>query len=921
MAAGQARLTEGWTSFLTYGFSDSDPVANPSLRQYPYFRFDGYEAVGQEREWKTVTLENEWIQVTVFPEIGGKVWGAVDKTTGKEFIYYNHVVKFRDIAMRGAWTSGGIEFNFGLIGHAPTSATPVDYLTRKNPDGSVSCLIASFELLTRTWWTIEINVPADEARFYTKTNYINTSSLTQPYYNWSNAAFKAGGNLQLCYPGDRYITHSGDPFPYPVDAEGRDLSWFSNNAFGKDKSYHIIGEYAEFFGAYWHDDAFGYAHVSRPDEKLGRKFFCWSQARQGGIWEDLLTDADGQYVEMQAGRMFNQPKVVESIGTPFKHNAIAPGSHDSWDESWFPVGSIGAFQAAGRLGALTLERQAGGRAQVRISPVVGGNHRVQISCGNGEIFSEPVEFTVLQPWSLDLVGVGDGPVRIVVGEDELVYDEDPAARETHRPDTMPADFDWKSAHGHGLRAEQLLNVQLYEAAEKEFAASLEQDPWYTPSLHGLAALYLHGGRYAEAFELTRKALQLNTYDGEANYLYGLAARALGKKVEEKDGFSLATYSSAWKDAAYLELGRTALAEQKWNLALTYAHKSRGPMARVVGLAALRHLGQREDAERQVRALLGDLPLFPFFQVEQSLLAGDAAAFREGLRCELPQETLLETALWYLESGLDDDATLLCRQDDYPSLRYLQAYLLDRRGEHAASDAMLDSANASSPAFVFPFRPEMLKVFDFAASQRPDWKLDYYRALIRWKAGDPEAALAGLNACSDTPDYAPFYLTRAKLRNGDERLVDLRRAETLSEDWRTGLSLVDYYSQASDWDEACTTGARYFRKLPDKFELGLAYADALCGAGRYAQSLKVLSKLQVMPKEGAHRGHQIYRAACLGKAKEELRAGKYAACIRSVEASKIWEERLGVGKPYDELIDYSEEDAILRAARERNRNAF
>ena len=153
-APGKATLTEGKTSMLTYDFSDPNPVANPNQTQYPYFRFDGYESVGKNKEWKTVVMENDWVSVTVFPEIGGKVWGAIDKTRGLEFVYYNNVVKFRDIAMRGAWTSGGIEFNFGIIGHIPTTATPVDYMTRENEDGSVSCIIASFELLTRTWWTV-----------------------------------------------------------------------------------------------------------------------------------------------------------------------------------------------------------------------------------------------------------------------------------------------------------------------------------------------------------------------------------------------------------------------------------------------------------------------------------------------------------------------------------------------------------------------------------------------------------------------------------------------------------------------------------------------------------------------------------------------------------------------------------------------
>ena len=77
-------------------------------------------------------MENNWIKVWIAPDIGGKVWGALDKKTGKYFIYHNNVVKFRDVAMRGPWTSGGIEFNFGSIGHAPTTATPVDYYYQYN---------------------------------------------------------------------------------------------------------------------------------------------------------------------------------------------------------------------------------------------------------------------------------------------------------------------------------------------------------------------------------------------------------------------------------------------------------------------------------------------------------------------------------------------------------------------------------------------------------------------------------------------------------------------------------------------------------------------------------------------------------------------------------------------------------------------
>ena len=148
----------------TYMFSDPNPVPEPG-RIYPYFRFDGYTSKSIQKEWKMVILENDYIKVYVCPDIGGKVWGAIEKSTGKEFLYYNNVVKFRDVAMRGPWTSGGLEYNFGDIGHIPTCATPVDYNIRENTDGSVSCTVGAIDLPSRTKWNVEIILQKDKAFF------------------------------------------------------------------------------------------------------------------------------------------------------------------------------------------------------------------------------------------------------------------------------------------------------------------------------------------------------------------------------------------------------------------------------------------------------------------------------------------------------------------------------------------------------------------------------------------------------------------------------------------------------------------------------------------------------------------------------------------------------------------------------------
>ncbi|MGV8094054.1 MAG: DUF5107 domain-containing protein [Mangrovibacterium sp.] len=63
-----------------------------------YFRITGligYSEKSVMQNWKMVEMENDYIRLWIVPEIGGKIWGAVEKSTGKEFIYYNHAVKFR----------------------------------------------------------------------------------------------------------------------------------------------------------------------------------------------------------------------------------------------------------------------------------------------------------------------------------------------------------------------------------------------------------------------------------------------------------------------------------------------------------------------------------------------------------------------------------------------------------------------------------------------------------------------------------------------------------------------------------------------------------------------------------------------------------------------------------------------------------
>jgi hypothetical protein len=69
-ASGPATVREYKKVVRTYPFSDPNPIPVVG-RIYPYFRLDGYTDTPVDKEWTVVELENDYLRVTVFPEVGG----------------------------------------------------------------------------------------------------------------------------------------------------------------------------------------------------------------------------------------------------------------------------------------------------------------------------------------------------------------------------------------------------------------------------------------------------------------------------------------------------------------------------------------------------------------------------------------------------------------------------------------------------------------------------------------------------------------------------------------------------------------------------------------------------------------------------------------------------------------------------------
>lgn len=904
--AADCVMKEYEKEFTTYPYSDADPVPVMS-RFYPYFRYDGFTNKPVQKKWKVVELSNEYVQVLILPEIGGKVWTAIDKTTGKAFLYDNHVVKFRDISMRGPWTSGGIEQNYGIFGHTPNCFSPVDYTTHRESNGSVSCTIGTLDLLTRSTWRLEIKLAPQQACFTTRSLWHNASGMEQPYYTWMNVGIKSAGNLQFINPGTNYIGHDGDAHAWPVDEKGREIAWYEKNNFGSYKSYHVAGRLSEFFGGYWHDEDFGVAHYAPYADKAGRKIWIWGLSREGMIWEKLLTDSDGQYVEIQSGRLFNQA-APGSTQSPFKHTEFSPYATDTWTEHWMPVKGTKGFVSASPWGAMNVLRD-GEKLTVSISPAQVLNDKIEIFDGDRLLAAKDVHLkpmkTVEERFTLHVPAKA---LRVCVGGDKLRYvaDDDDVLS---RPMSSPANFDWGSLYGLYLKGKEFTRQREYGRAEEQLRACLKLDANYVPALVEMAFLANRRADFPGALAFAKHALSIDTYEPAANYQFGRASVALGHGADAKESFSVAALAPGWRGAANTELAKQFLREKLYDRAIAAAKEgvianARNLDALQVIACALRLKGDTAGAESTQRTLLEIDPLNHFARYEGMFVKkGSAKDFTSQIRNELPHETFLELAIWYHSVGLDGDAgKVLELAPPNAEALYWLAYLQ----QDAAS---LDKANAASPESVFPFRVESIAVFEWAAKQRPSWQVDYFLALIHWHLGDLSKARQLLTACGDKPNFAPFYAARAQLIE-ENAAKDIQRAAQLDlKQWRYGAMLARHHLKQDDAAAALAVATDYATRFPTNDTLTLLRAKSLLLTGKYKETDAMLTKLEVLPSEGTTEARALLREANLLSAIQRLKEGAAADALKLTDAAREWPENLGAGKPYATELDERLEDWI------------
>jgi tetratricopeptide (TPR) repeat protein len=895
--------------FTTYPFSDPDPIPKPDGKIYPYFRFDGFTDVPVQKEWKVIELENDYIKLMILPEVGGKIWSATEKSTGKEFVYYNHVVKFRDIAMRGPWTSGGVEANYGIIGHTPNCATPVDFITIKKEDGSVSCVIGAFDLLTRTSWRLDINLPKDKAYFTTSSFWFNSTPFEQPYYTWMNTGIKTAGNLQYVYPGKNYLGHNGEYSDWPINKEnGKQVTYYDNNNFGGYKSYHVFGKYTDFFGAYWHDDELGMGRYANHDDKPGKKIWIWGLSQQGMIWEKLLTDTDGQYTEVQSGRLYNQ-SAENSMLTPFKHRSFSPYQSDTWTEYWFPVLKTRGFVKANNYGAVNVKNE-NGWLKIYFSPLQSLSEKLEILENGKSIYSKNISVKPLILFSDSIkINIDENKLLLKLGDEKLVWNSSPEDGNLSRPLETPKDFDNNSVYGLYLQGKNYISFKDYIKAEEKISACLQKDPNYAPALSDMASLLIRKFQYTEAVNFAKEALSINTYDAAANYYYALANLHLGNTTDAKDGFDIAAASVEFRTASYTELSKIYLHEKNIFKAIEYAEKSLiNNEFNLEGLQILAVIYRHQKIETKANNILNKInaidPLNHFVRFEKYCWNNSVQAkenFTSLIRNEMPEQTYLELGIWYHLLNCNEEAIkLFSLSPPDAELLYWLVFLKNEKIDFSKIQTGND----------FPFRAETGIVLEHLIKTNNHWLLKYHLGLIQWNRNNIATAKKLFSDCGMQPNDPSFYAARAALMKDDPAKVetDLLQAINLNKtEWRYQKLLAEHYIIQRQYEKALSISSSFYKSHADNYIMGMLYAKSLLLNKKYKTADSFLTKLKILPFEGATIGRQLYHEAKLMQAVVEMNNKQYKKALQLIAGAKLWPENLGVGKPYDEDIDERLED--------------
>jgi tetratricopeptide (TPR) repeat protein len=900
---------------------------------YPYFMLDSIGDRKTERTYHAVYLENRYVKICILPELGGRLFSATDKTNGYDYVYRQNVIKPALVGMMGAWISGGIEWDTPHH-HRATTFMPVSHRIEQHPDGSRTVWVGELELRDRMKWLVGMTLRPDSSALEITGKMINRTPLANSFLYFANIAVQANPQYQVIFPpATEYATnhHKKEFSRWPVSdniynnidfRQGVDVSMWKNHP--SPISMFAWGGKGEFVAGYDHGKQAGIVHIGSRHNAAGMKFFTWGAGKEGQMWDDLLTDGGGPYIELMAGAYSdNQPD----------YTWIQPYETKTFREFLYPLRRIEGVKAANDRAALNMEVDTASRS-VKIAVIATSEHRdanVELRAKGVELFRETAAIAPDRVFSRIVplpAGLEENDLTVTVssrGQELIRYHPVPRENATWPvavvPPAPPARIPTvEEVYLSGQRIEQFRTAGV--DPEAYYLEALRRDPGDVRTNTAMGLRQFRRGLYADAVRYLEKALQRSVYnhttpkDGETYYYLGLARRGLRQPESARDAFNRAAWSAAWQAAACLQLAELEAQAGNAEPALAFLQRSldsnpQNTEALDLRAALSRHTGDRDGAESALRAALAIDPLDRWAEYQELSSTGDSAALDE-LRLEASRDLnpYLEAALGYLRAGLPQEAhralsDLAPRGPSNPLWRYYLGYTALLLGKSDEAAAQLDAAAKSPSAYCAPFRLEDIEVLESVAARNPADSLAHYllgnalfdlqpaRAIRAWeRSRDLNASFAPVHrnlALAYSRVQSDHVKAIAAMRSAIERnpreprfLLELDQLQEAAHvDVGDRLKVFEQHSQVAAMRDDTLT----------------RMIDLMVKTGDYTRAIEALcTRFNTWEGAGKTGVHEVYVDAYLGRGDARFAARHFREAIDDYTAALAYPVNLGTPQP-------------------------
>jgi len=728
-------------------------------RIYPYPLYDNLTNKKGEQSYHVIYLENEYVRIGVIPELGGKLFSALDKTNNYDFIYKQHVIKPALIGLTGAWISGGLEWNIPHH-HRASTFCPVQYSIEQGADGSKTVWVGELEIRHRMRWSVGYTLRPGSSIVDCNVRISNRTPVENTMLCFANIAVSINPDYQVIFPpSTQWSTgHSKRNFnPWPV-VDGLDVSWYKNNK--TSNSWFAVNYEDDFVAGYDHGKNAGILNIADHNIVAGKKFFTWGV---GSMWDNILTDNDGPYLEIMVGAYSdNQPD----------YSWLQSGEERSFNLSLFPFRGIDGVKNANLDAAVNFEIKEGKAIYGFYTTKAHPDAVVVLKSGDKILSQEHISISPGKPYTNQIAipaGQDDHQLKasISAGGKELVA----YSPVVINPTPKPVSYTEPKEPGQIKNDEELFLAG--QRIDQFHNPTLDADPYWEEVLRrdssnieantGMGRLSLRNARYVQAEQyfntaIARLTAQYTTPKNvEPIYYLGVALMAQGRLDEAYTTFYKATWKQEWKAPAYYSLAEIASLQEKYTLALEHVSHSldanaNNVRAYVLKSALLRQLNRKEEARNLV--LFAKDKCDP---LDVQLMAEQWLNTKEPKISGVLFSTLTdhpvnaeEIAAGYLNSGLWTDgiavlSQLITETKDKtklsPMVYYYLGFFAEKTGDTQNAMEYRKQASLQPVDYVFPFQQEAINVLRSAIKSNPsDARAPYYlgNLLYDWQ---PEEAIA------------------------------------------------------------------------------------------------------------------------------------------------------------------------------------